>query len=189
MTTKTKQSNSVVYQLKIMLKGSKPPIWRKIQVKSNTTLVKLHDILQIVMGWTDSHLHQFIIHGVDYGVPHPDYEMDMEDEEHAKLGKLIFAEGEGFIYQYDFGDSWEHEILVEKILPVEKGLHYSICLKSKRACPPEDCGGVWGYLDFLEAIGNANHPEHDEMFEWIGDKFDPEEFDIESINKQLKHIK
>ena len=190
MTPKTKQSKSAsIYQLKITLRESKPHIWRRIQVKSNTTLAKLHDIFQIVMGWTDSHLHQFIIHGVEYGVPHSDYDMDMEDEKHFKLGKLIFAEKERFIYQYDFGDSWEHEILVEKILPIEKDLHYPICLQGKRACPPEDCGGIWGYPNFLEAIEDVNHPEHNDMLEWIGGKFDPEEFDIESTNKKLKRIK
>jgi hypothetical protein len=143
MTPRAKQSkNASIYQLKITLRESKPPIWRRIQVKSNTTLAKLHDIFQIVMGWTDSHLHQFIIRGAEYGVPHSDYDMEMEDEKHFKLGKLIFAEKERFVYQYDFGDSWEHEILVEKILPIEKDLHYPICLKGNRACPPEDCGGI-----------------------------------------------
>ena len=190
MSPTTKQSkNAGIYQLKITLRESKPPIWRRIQVKSNTTLAKLHDIFQIVMGWTDSHLHQFIIRGAEYGVPHSDYDMEMEDEKHFKLGKLIFTEKGRFVYQYDFGDSWEHEILVEKILPIEKDLHYPICLKGNRACPPEDCGGIWGYPNFLEAIEDVNHPEHNDMLEWIGGKFDPEEFDIESTNKKLKRIK
>jgi len=192
MAIGTEQSkNAGIYQLKITLRESKPPIWRRIQVKSNITLAKLHDIFQIVMGWTDSHLHQFIIHGVEYGVPHPDYDydMDMEDEKHFKLGKLISAEKERFVYQYDFGDGWEHEILVEKILPIEEDLHYPICLKGNRACPPEDCGGIGGYSDFLEAIEDVKHPEHNDMLEWIGGKFDPEEFDIEKTNKKLKRIK
>ena len=188
MTSRIERSkSSSIYQLKITLRESKPPIWRRIQVKSNTTLTKLHDLFQIVMGWTDSHLHQFIIHGTEYGVPHPDYEGAMEDEKRVKLGELIFAEKERFVCQYDFGDSWEHEILVEEILPVEKDGHYPICLKGKRACPPEDCGGIWGYSDFLKAIEDINHPEHDDMLEWIGSKFDPEEFDIESVNRKLKY--
>ena len=178
-----------IYQLRIRLRGSKPPIWRRIQVRSNTTLAKLHDIFQIVMGWTNSHLHQFIIHGVEYGVPDPGYDMDLEGEKRVRLGELIFAEKEKFIYEYDFGDSWEHEILVEKVFPIEKGVRYPICLKGKRACPPEDCGGIWGYSEFLEAIENVDHPEHDDMLEWIGGEFDPEEFDVNSINKGLKYIK
>ncbi len=189
MATKKKQSKAdYIYQLKISLGESKPPIWRRIHVKSDITLAKLHDIFQIAMGWTNSHLHQFIIHGVEYGIPDPDYDMDMEDEKKVKLGELIFAEKEKFFYEYDFGDSWEHEILVEKILPIEKGLHYPICLKGKRACPPEDCGGIWGYSEFLEAIEDVNNPEHDDMLEWVGEEFDPETFDIDSINQGLKYI-
>jgi hypothetical protein len=115
--------------------------------------------------------------------------MDIEDEKRVKLGELIFAEKEKFIYEYDFGDSWEHEILVEKIFPIEKGGQYPICLKGKRACPPEDCGGIWGYSEFLDAIEDVSHPEHDDMLEWIGGEFDPEEFDVGSINKGLKYIK
>ncbi len=186
MAAKKKQSKGGhVYQLKITLRGSKPPIWRRTQVRGDTTLAKLHVIFQIVMGWTNSHLHQFIVHGAEYGVPDPDYDMDIEDEKRVKLGELIFAEKEKLIYEYDFGDSWEHEILVETILPIEKGLHYPICLKGKRACPPEDCGGIWGYSEFLEAIEDVNHPEHDDMLEWIGGEFDSEEFDVESINREL----
>ena len=190
MGTRKKRTKGVnIYQLKITLRGSKPPIWRRIQVRSNTTLAKLHDIFQIVMGWNNYHLHQFIIHEVEYGVPDRDYDMDTEDERKVKLGELIFTEKEKFVYEYDFGDSWEHEILVEKIVPIEKGVHYPICLKGKRACPPEDCGGIWGYSEFLEAIEDVNHPEHDDMLEWIGGEFDPEEFDVNSINKRLKYMK
>jgi len=178
-----------IYQLKITLRESKPPIWRRIQVRSDTTLAKLHDIFQIVMGWTNSHLHQFIIHGVEYGMSDTDYDMDIKDEKRVKLGKLIFAEKEKFIYEYDFGDRWKHKILVEKIFPVEKGVRYPICLKGKRACPPEDCGGIWGYSEFIEAIEDVNHPEHDDMLEWIGGEFDSEEFDVDNINSGLKYIK
>ena len=141
------------------------------------------------MGWSNYHLHQFIIHEGEYGIPDLDYGTDIEDEKRVRLGEIILAEKEKFIYEYDFGDSWEHEILVEKIAPIEKGLQYPICLKGKRACPPEDCGGIWGYPEFLEAIEDVNHPEHDDMLEWIGGEFDPEEFDVNSINKGLKYRK
>ncbi len=177
-----------LYQLKITLRGSKPPIWRRLQVRGNTPLATLHAIFQIVMGWTNSHLHQFIIHGVEYGIRDPEYDMDLEDETRVRLEELISAEKEKFIYEYDFGDSWKHEILVEKIVPIEAGVQLPICLQGKRACPPEDCGGIWGYAEFLEAIEDVNHPEHDDMLEWIGGEFDPEEFDVDSINTDLKYI-
>ncbi|MGA1870906.1 MAG: plasmid pRiA4b ORF-3 family protein [bacterium] len=189
MTIKNKQSKgSNIYQLKITLKDSKPPIWRRLQVKSDITLSKLHQIFQVAMGWSNTHLHQFIIHGVEYGIPDPDYDTDIKDERYVKLGKLLVTEGEKFTYEYDFGDNWEHEILIEKILPMEISIFYPICIKGKRACPPEDCGGIWGYLDFLEAIEDISHPEHDEILEWAGGEFNPAAFEVNSINQELKQL-
>ena len=181
-------SSNLVYQLKVTLKRSKPPIWRRIQVLNNTTLSKLHRILQVVMGWTDSHLHQFIVGRTFYGSPDPDFGMDIRDEKGVKLGQIVAKEKAKFVYEYDFGDSWEHEILVEKILPPVEGVRYPVCVTGKRACPPEDCGGVWGYADLSEAIENPDHPEHDEMLEWAGEDFDPEAFDADSINHMLKKM-
>ncbi len=187
MAVKKQQSN--IYQLKITLKGSKPPIWRRIQVNSDITLHKLHKIIQIVMGWYGGHLHQFIIRGKYYGIPDPEIDFyDVKDERRVKLNRLVSKEGEKFIYEYDFGDDWEHVILLEKILPPEPEKHYPICIKGKRACPPEDCGGIWGYEEFLKAIKDPNHPEHEEMLEWIGGDFDPEEFDLEYVNEILKEL-
>lgn len=185
--SKKKQPVSV-YRLKVTLKESKPPIWRKIQVNSNITLYKLHQILQVVMGWFDSHLHQFVVHGEYYGTPDPDFGPDVKNEKRIKLSQVVFEAGDKFIYEYDFGDCWEHVILLEKILEPEVGAHYPICLKGKRACPPEDCGGIWGYYDLLEAIQDSAHPEHKDMLEWIGGSFDPEEFDGDVINQKLKTI-
>jgi len=181
-------SSNLVYQLKVTLKGIKPPIWRRIQVLNNTTLSKLHRILQVVMGWTDSHLHQFIVGRTFYGIPDPDFGMDIRNEKGVKLGQIAAQEKAKFVYEYDFGDSWEHEILVEKILSPGEGVRYPVCVTGKRACPPEDCGGVWGYADLLGAIENPDHPERDEMLEWLGEDFEPEEFDADSINQMLKKM-
>ena len=190
MATK-KQTTADIYQIKVTLRDSKPPIWRRIQVPGDINLGKLHRILQEVMGWTDSHLHQFIVGNTYFGQPDPDYGdmYDMRDEKRVKLSQIAPAEKFKFRYEYDFGDSWEHELLVEKILPPEPGVHYPVCLKGKRACPPEDVGGVWGYPDFLEAIQNPDHPEHEDMLEWIGGEFDPEAFDLDEVNEALRHVR
>jgi hypothetical protein len=179
-----------IYQIKVTLKDTHPPIWRRILVPSNITLLKLHDILQIVMGWADYHLHMYTIDGLIYGDPADDEFGDFGtiDEAKIQLGQVISGEGQRFTYEYDFGDSWEHTLLVEKILPPEEGVRYPLCLKGKRACPPEDVGGVWGYEDFLEAIRDPDHPEHDEYLEWVGWEFDPEEIDLEAINAELRQM-
>ena len=179
----------LVYQLKVTLKDSKPPIWRRIQVTSNISLAKLHQILQTVMGWTDSHLHQFVAGQTYYGTPAPEFDFEVKDERRVKLSQVAPDVKKKIVYEYDFGDSWEHEIVVEKVLEPEPRVHYPICLAGKRACPPEDCGGVWGYETFLEAIRDPRHPEHEEMLEWIGGSFDPEEFDLEAINQDLQSMR
>ncbi len=176
---------SVVYQLKVTLRDTKPPIWRRLQVRARTTLPRLHDTLQVTMGWTDSHLHQFIIGGVEYGLPDPDFTDAMRSEQRVTLARVVTAEKERFVYEYDFGDSWTHIILLEKVLPAEPGVHYLRCLAGKRACPPEDVGGVWGYAAFLEAIRTSDHPEHDDMLDWCGGAFDPDAFSRDEINQAL----
>jgi hypothetical protein len=180
-----------IYQLKITLKDCRPPIWRRVQVRSNSTLADLHWVIQRSMGWENSHLHSFTIRGVEYGVPMPEFGFDegeLRDEQPVKLSKVISGETFKFFYLYDFGDSWEHEVLVEKVLQADPEISYPICLKARRACPPEDCGGVWGYESFLGAIQDPAHPEHDEMLEWIGGSFDPEAVNLEEINFSLKEI-
>lgn len=179
-----------IYQIKVTLKHSRPPIWRRIQVPSTINLAKLHDILQIVMGWEDYHLHMFTIDGADYGHPAQDPygELGTVNETKFKLNQLIDQEGQRFIYEYDFGDSWEHVLLVEKILPPQKGVRYPLCVKGKRACPPEDVGGVWGYVNMLEAIRDPDHEMHEELLEWVGGGFDTEAFDLEAINSRLRSM-
>jgi len=184
--------NQEIYQFKVNLKESKPPIWRRFQVSGNVTLHRLHLILQDVMGWTNSHLYRFDIGGIQYSIPDPvedDFnELHFVDSRRTKLSKVAPREKARFTYEYDFGDSWEHQILVEKILPPEPGAQYPICLAGKRACPPEDCGGIWGYDDLLEIIRDPTHEEYDRMTEWLGGPFDPEEFNIDQVNRSLRRF-
>jgi len=183
------KSNNQIYQLKITLLNSDPPIWRRVLVPDSITLNKLHQIIQLAMGWMNSHLHQFIIEGDYYGIPGPDDWEPVIDERRSHLSQIAPVENYKFFYEYDFGDSWEHEIIVEKIQPPEAGVNYPACIKGERACPPEDVGGVWGYEEFLKAINDPNHDEHDDYLEWCDGEFDPEEFNLEKVNHMLQHIK
>jgi len=149
----------------------------------------VHEVIQIAMGWTDSHLHQFIVAGRYYSVPSPQDLRPVLDERRHTLSQIAPGEKSRLVYEYDFGDSWEHEILVEKILPPETGVKYPVCIKGKRACPPEDVGGIWGYADFLEAIQDPKHEEHASYVEWIGSTFDAEEFNLDEINQALRRVK
>jgi hypothetical protein len=179
-----------IYQVKITLNGIKPPIWRRVQVKDGT-LATLHDVIQTCMGWEDYHLHVFEIGGEQYGLPEQWQEPggwgepEVGDSRKVKLTHLVARGIKKFRYIYDMGDSWEHAILIEKTLPAEAGVKYPRCIDGQRACPPEDCGGPWGYGDFLEAIQNPRHPEHADMQEWIGGEFDPEAFDLDEVNAEL----
>jgi hypothetical protein len=182
-------SEQSAYQLRVTLEGIRPPIWRRIQAPGDISLIELHDILQTVMGWDDYHLHQFRVGGVDYAVPDPEedqfYEYQAEDETQVRLSDLDLRENDKFFYDYDFGDGWKHEILVEKILPQDERKRCPVCTDGRRACPPEDCGGPFGYAGFLEATRDPKHPEHKMWLEWIGGEFDPEAFDLEEVNKRL----
>lgn len=178
-----------IYQLKITLKDVRPPIWRRVQVASDRTLGKLHQIIQEAMGWANSHLHSFSIGGVEYGQPMPEYDFDVKNEQRVKLSQVVIGEKFKFLYTYDMGDSWEHEILVEKVLPADPQVRLPVCLTGKRACPPEDCGGVWGYASFLEAIQEPDHLEHEAMLEWVGGEFDSEFFDLDAVNRLLRQIR
>lgn len=183
-----KQGNDpCVYQVKVTLTGSEPTIWRRMHISSDTSLQKLHEILQVVMGWTNSHLHQFIIGGKYFSEPDPEYDPEVENEKLIRLSQVVSGVNERSVYEYDFGDNWEHELLIEKILPVAEGTRYPVCIAGQRACPPEDCGGIQGYARFLEAIQKPNHPEHDEMLEWVGGSFDPQAFDLDEVNRKIEH--
>lgn len=184
---KTKASDRI-YQMKITLNGTKPPIWRRVEVPGEFTLGQLHEVIQAAMGWDGVHLHQFTIYGMEYGLPDGDPWMEVENEDRITLDRLHLAEKSKFLYQYDFGDDWQHTVLIEKILPRSADRHYPVCVKGKRACPPEDVGGVWGYAGFLEIMGNPNHPQHEQMLEWAGGEFDPEGFDLDRVNARLGRL-
>jgi hypothetical protein len=180
-------------QLEVVLGGSKPRIWRRLQVPGNANLGWLHAVLQIAMGWTNSHLHHFLTVDARYSDPRFNDEMSLGDEpdrDEAKATLLQIAPEEGarFVYEYDFGDSWEHEIVVEKILPAAP-VKVALCVDGACACPPEDCGGIWGYENLLKALKNPKHPEHRSLKEWIGGAFDPKAFDPGNINFWLGKLK
>jgi hypothetical protein len=179
------KKTGAVYQLKITLRDIRPPIWRRVQVK-DCSLAELHEIIQVAMGWEFSHLYSFEVDGVDYGdLGMTGDELDMKDDRRAKLSRVVRGEKFKFHYTYDFGDNWEHEIVVEKILPPEAGTTYPVCVDGKRAGPPEDVGGAWGYMEFVEAMRDPKHPRHAEFKEWFEDPFDPEAFDIDEVNREL----
>ena len=177
-----------IYQLKVTLIQSDPPIWRRLQVRGDSTLGQLHRVLQVAMGWRDRHLHQFTIGGREYGRPDRDdwFELgEMIDENRVKLADLVKDTGAQFIYEYDFADSWEHVVLVEAMLPLAPGQRYPRCLAGERACPPEECGGIRGYHKMLEEVRNPDDPEHEYTLAWLGSDFDPEAFDLERVNQEL----
>lgn len=176
-----------VYQFKITLEDIKPAIWRRVQVDSDITLRQLSFIIQTAMGWVGGHLHLFYVGAGQYGPPDEDSE-GLNDDSLAALSKLPAAKLKKFVYEYDMGDGWRHTLKLEAVLPAEPGKIYPLCLAGERACPPEDCGGVYGYEDFLKAIKDKKHPEHKEKLDWIGGSFDPELFDLEETNAALVDI-
>ena len=177
-----------ILQLKVSLVGaSKPPVWRRLLVPATMRLSRLHDVIQVAMGWEDYHLHAFEAGGVDYGLPDP--ELGHRDERRVSIADLLREPGERIRYVYDFGDHWQHDVVLEKVLATDPGGRYPVCLTGKGRCPPEDCGGVWGYADLRETLADQTHPEHADMLEWLGidtaDEFDPEAFDTTDVNLVL----
>ncbi len=174
------------YQLKITLKDSKPPIWRRFLVEKNVPLSSLHNAIQIIMGWQNAHLHQFVSKGRYYGILDDDFGGDDTlDEKKYRLNQLLTKEKESISYEYDFGDFWEHKIVLEKILPFDPTVQLPFCVKAAGACPPEDVGGIWGYYNFLDALKDKNHPEHATYKDWYDGDFDPAAYDIETVNVLL----
>jgi Plasmid pRiA4b ORF-3-like protein len=181
-----------LYQLKITLRWSKPAIWRRVLVRADMKLDKLHNVIQWAMPWTNSHLHQFIVGETYYGMSNPEFAdmgPEMLNEKRYKLSDLAPAAKSKFIYEYDFGDGWEHLVVVEKVLPPDTSFKHPVCLAGANACPPEDCGGIHGYYRLLEVLANPKHPEHKELKGWLGIKWDAEWFDLDEINRGLKRIK
>ncbi|MBW6462070.1 MAG: plasmid pRiA4b ORF-3 family protein [DPANN group archaeon] len=174
-----------IFQLKIVLDGSKPKIWRRVLVEDTTTFDRMHNIIQKVMGWGNCHLHMFHVGVSEIGEPDPDYEGNIKDSKKIKLKDILILK-QKFRYEYDFGDCWDHIITVEKILNKEDSKKYPVCIAGEMACPPDDSGGIWGYEELLEIMKNKSHPEHEHTVEWMGEDFNPEEFDIDKVNRRFK---
>lgn len=182
-------------QLRIDLRFAKPPIWRRIVVPGDIRLDRLHDVLQVAMGWTNSHLHAFRRGNEEYTMPDPEagtlgqmHGVSVFDERKYTLSALVAAEGDRFQYDYDFGDGWEHDLRVEAITPASERFP-ARCLAGRRACPPEDCGGIGGYFDLLDALAHPKALRHRELLEWLGEGFDPALFDLDEVNEILREVK
>jgi hypothetical protein len=179
---------AVVVQIKAKLRGvSKPPVWRRLQVPADTRLDRLHDAIVAAFGWQDYHMHVFTSGPDEFGVPDP--ELGFMDERRVSLGQLIGGAGDRLVHAYDFGDGWEHEIVVEELLDADPEVHYPVLVAAKGACPPEDCGGPWGYAELKEILADPTHDQHHEMLEWLGlddaSAFDPGRLDVDEIEEEL----
>src|SRR6266487_1345415 len=142
----------VVYQLRVVLRGVSPLIWRRLLVRSDSTIADLHATFQRVLGWTDEHLNRFVIHGRDYGVWHDGGIGFRDNPRHVRLADLGLRVRERFLYEYDFTDGWQRDVRVEHILPLEPGRSYPVCIGGRRAAPPEDCGGPWVFLELRQHL-------------------------------------
>jgi len=156
----------LVYVLHVALEDISPPIWRRLLVPCALSLKRTHTVIQRAMGWQNQHLYEF-----------------------TKLCSVAPAVGAKLLYEYDFGDGWQHDVVVEAIVAPEDGVRYPTCVAGKRACPPEDCGGPYGYIELLKALADPGHPEHEDKVDWIGDDFDPEAFNLDEVNALLRRIR
>jgi hypothetical protein len=176
-----------IFQLRVTLEDVAPPIWRRVLVPAGYTLDRVHRVIQYAMGWQDSHLHSFEVDGEQYGEPDPDGDLALLDEMDYRLDDVA-GPGTRLRYTYDFGDWWEHEVLVEDLLPADPLVRYPVCVAGERACPPEDVGGPEGYADFLAALADPDHPRHAVMSEWIGRPYDPLAFDADRATTLLRRL-
>jgi pRiA4b ORF-3-like protein len=188
-TTNTVEKPQEIYQIKVTLLGTDPSIWRRLLVPAELTLEQLHDVLQLAMGWEDCHMHEFRIGPQRFGKPDPMEQAfggpRTASERTARLFHVLGRAGTKAVYTYDFGDNWEHQIVVEKRLAPEPGCAYPACLAGERHGPPEDCGGIPGFYNLLEAISDSKHEQREELLDWVGDDFDPEAFSVEEINRRF----
>ena len=178
-----------VFQFKIKLCDIKPMIWRRVHVLSDSTFGDLHYVIQDAMGWERSHLHEFTVLNpkteawdtiASSDEVAEEWRGNLISQDIVNIGSYFSLINKKAEYTYDFGDNWEHEIVLEKILDVASGVKYPLCVDGKRACPPEDCGGVWGYYNLVNILSDPNHEEYEEKLEWCG-KFDPKEFNPKEV--------
>lgn len=180
-----------IARIRISLQETSPEIWRRLDVPLSTSLLALHDIIQIAMGWTDSHLFAFYAGDRQYGVPYPEYDMGGPRVFHAKsmhLKTLVSRGTNRFVYEYDFGDSWRHDIVVEECMDGLADRDYPFFVGGEGRCPPEDVGGMTGLEEFLEAVGKPRHPEHKRMIEWYGKPYDPADIDERRIRRLIEDM-
>lgn len=177
-----------VFQLRITLDEVEPAVWRRLLVPAGVRMAKLHDIFQASMGWTNSHLHCFTVGGERYGMLLDEYP-DGEIDEKAVTVLRAIGQHRSFGYEYDFGDCWDHEVVVEDFVRVRHGLKQAVCLDGRNACPPDDCGGAGGYAELLEVLADPGHEEHDDLRDWVGGAFDATFFDLAAVNVALQHMR
>jgi len=180
-----KDMEKKIYQIKITLNGTRPLIWRRILTNAHILLVDFHRILQTTMGWTNSHLHAFIDGSMEYAP----VEFEVDGALYSRtvhLDEIMDEDNPEIVYEYDFGDGWEHTLLLEKVLPADNQQQIPVCIGGKRNCPPEDVGGIWGYGDMLKILKKPGHKEYQSYIEWLGYEFDPGYFNMDEINEQLK---
>ena len=176
-----------ILRLKVTLVEVDPAVWRRLLVPAGGTLAKLHRTLQDAMGWTNSHLHCFEVAGRRIGrVGVEEDSPELEDERRVKVWSVLPEKGAMLVYRYDYGDDWEHLVEVEEVTSPDRRHSYALCIAGARACPPEDCGGPFSYGEFLKALGNPEHEEHDQIVTWVGGHFDPESFDVNAVNRLLR---
>lgn len=189
-----------VHQLLVTLRGTNPLIWRRIVVPSAVLLEKLHEILQVAMGWENSHLHLFQANGMTYVMVDPEgdgtgHEVDPSEwawgkpaayADRTRLDRVARNPGDHFVYAYDFGDDWQHDIVVEDVYQPERDVTYPVCIGGSRRCPHEDAGGVYGYEEMLQIIEDPGHEEYESTMMWLGDDFDPDDFDLAATNAALR---
>ena len=183
----------VIYQLRVVLEEIEPSIWRRLWVADTLTLAKLDRVIQTAMGWTNSHLHELTINGLRYGMPDDEWASEgdetMLDDRRHTIGALLGTEVAHFVYLYDFGDHWLHTVAVEQLMLPNEMNTRTMCLDGRNACPPEDVGGVGGYMEFLEAIADPTHDDHIAMWEWGGGPFDSTGFDRNAVNAALRKLR
>jgi hypothetical protein len=180
-----------IYQIKVGLRGAKPPIWRRLLVPADLSLDRLHDTIQSAFRWGGGHLHVFETPYGEFG--RPDLEMAHRDEALVTLEQVAARVKDKIRYTYDFGDDWVHDIVVEKVLDRDPAVVYPCCSGGRRAAPPDDCGGIWGYEELVEVLADPRHPEHAERLEWLGlydaTQFDPAGFHVDEVNHALSFLR